>query len=170
MSFWDLDGEIARLSKSKSFCVQLTASSQTWAMPLSQKSIPVQVWPRDLLNRQASTLRFLNPQPKILEFLSHFQELRQQMFRNRPNRNQIGILKPSDGSCRREQWISCASKKHWKSGSGIGFETFCVIFNHQIFTKPQLWTKFPSKSQNSMPFPWKIRLLNIKSGKRPAKF
>ena len=146
MSFWDWDGEIARPSKSKSFCVQPIAFLQTLAMPLSHKPTPVQVWNPNLFRRQASTLRFLNPQPKILEFLSHFQELRQQMFRNRPNRNQNGVSKASDGSCHCEKWIWFVSKKHWKSGSGIGFETFCVIFNLWTITKPKLWGKVPSQS------------------------
>ena len=146
MSFWDWDGEIARPSKSKSFRVQPIASLRTLATPLSHKLTPVQVWNSYLFRRQASTLWFLNPQPKILQFLSHFQELRQQMLRNRPSRNQIGILKTSDGSCRCEQRVWFASNKHWKSGSGIVFETFCVIFNFQIITKPKLWRKVPSQS------------------------
>ena len=146
MSFWDWDSEFARPSKSKSFCVQPIASLQTLAMPLSHKPTPVQVRPWDLLRRQASTLRFLKTQPKILQFLSHFQELRQQLLRNRPSCNQIGILKTSDGSCRCEQRVWFASNKHWKSGSGIVFETFCVIFNLQIITKPKLWRKVPSQS------------------------
>ena len=68
MSFWDWDSEFARPSKSKSFCVQPIASLQTLAMPLSHKPTPVQVRPWDLLRRQASTLRFLNPQPKLCSF------------------------------------------------------------------------------------------------------
>ena len=118
-------------------------------MPLSHKITPVQLWPQDLLRRQASTSRFLNPQPKILGFLSHFRELRREIFRNRPNRNQIGISEVSDGSWNCEQHIQFANKKHWKSGSGIGFEAFCVVFNHHIITKPKLWTKVPCQSQNS---------------------
>lgn len=155
MSFQDWHGEIARPSKSKPFYFQGMESLQTLVMPLSHKATPVQLWLRDLLRRQASTLRFPNPQPKILEFLSHFQELRQQMFRNRPNRNQIGISKVSDGSWNCEQQIQFANNKHSKSGSGIGFETFCVIFNHHIITKPKLWTKVPCQSQNSKLSPLK---------------
>ena len=161
MLFWDWHGEIARPSKSKPLFVQPIAFLQTLAMPLSHITTPVQVWPRDLVWRQASTIRFPNPQPKFLKFLSHFQEMRQQMFRNRPNRNQIGISKVSDGSCHSEQQIQFANKKHSGSGCGIGFETFCVTFNHHIITRPKLWTKVPCQSQNSNLSPWKSRLLNI---------
>ena len=101
------------------------------------------------------------PQPKIQEFLSHFQELRQQNFRNRPNRNQIGISKVSDGSCDCEQQIQFANKKHSKSGCGIDFKSFCVIFNHHIITNPKLWTKVPCQSQNSNSALRKSRFLNI---------
>ena len=149
MLFWDWHGEGVRPLKSKPLFVQPMTFLQTLAMPLSQKTTPVQFWLRDLLRRQASTLRFPNPQPKIQEFLSHFQELRQQNFRNRPNRNQIGISKVSDGSCDCEQQIQFANKKHSKSGCGIDFKSFCVIFNHHIITKPKLWTKVPCQSQNT---------------------
>ena len=141
--------------------MQLVTFSQTLVMPLSHLFTPVQPWPRDLLRRQVSTTRFPNPQPKITGFLCHFQELRQQIHQNRPNCNQIGSIKVSDGSCHCEPQKCFPNKKHSKSVSGIGFERFYVIFNHEMITKLKLWTKVPSQSPHCKPPPLKSRLLYI---------
>ena len=76
--------------------------------------------------------------PQILAFLTHFQELRQQIFQNRPNCNQIGISNVSDGCCHCEHHMSFTSKKYSLSGSGIGFETVCIIFRDYIIRQRNL--------------------------------
>ena len=102
----------------------------------------------------------------ILAFLRYFQEMRQEIFQNRPNCNQIGISKVSNGSCHFEQLMYFTTKKRSKSGSGIGFETVCNIFIHHIITQLNLWTKVPYQSPHCKLSPWKSRFLNIESVNR----
>ena len=118
-------------------------------------------WTKRFVSPKSSKTWFPNPQPKILAILSPFEDFRQQFHQNRPFRNQIRISKVSNGSCHFEQHMYFANKKHSKSGSGIGFETFCVIFKHHIMTKLMLWPKVWCQSPHCKHLPKKSRLLNI---------
>ena len=108
-------------------------------MALSDKTTPVQFEPRDKLRWQACSIRF----PKnYLKF-----RLVGVIFKNLDNKSsKIGQIATKKEFARSQMDLvlvteprNCfPNKKHSKSVSGIGFETFYVIFNHEMITKLKL--------------------------------